>query len=136
MIATGPHTDTVTARHTFPGVATSLTQARAWAGARLTDQGVDVPDDLPLVLTELATNAIRHTRSSDPGGTFTVRLILGPKRVRVEVRDNGPRGHHTPAVRPWSPTAVSGRGLAIVEAFSASWGPLPVVSGVFAEVAR
>ena len=136
MIATGPHTDAVTARHTFTGVPASVTKARAWAKDRLTVQGVDVPMDLPLVLTELVANAVRHTRSGDPGGTFVVRLSVRPDRVRVEVRDNGPRGHRTPTALAWSPTAESGRGLAIVNAFADSWGPLTAACGVFAEVPR
>ncbi len=39
------------------------------------------------MLSELATNAVVHSRSGQPGGTFTVRAELGAQRLRVEVRD-------------------------------------------------
>jgi anti-sigma regulatory factor (Ser/Thr protein kinase) len=134
MIATGP--DTVTARHTFDGVPKSAGEARAWAEERLADEGIDAPDDLDLIVSELATNAIQHTRSGEEGGTFSVRLVVHPDRVRVEVRDNGPRGHRTPTLRAATMSAERGRGLALVDAFAATWGRLPIGNGVYAEVPR
>jgi anti-sigma regulatory factor (Ser/Thr protein kinase) len=136
MIAAGPHTRTMTARHTFPGVPASIEKARVWATDTLTDDGMGVPEDLTLVLSELATNAIRHTRSGLDGGTFAVRLVVHPDRVRVEVRDNGPRGHRLPIRRDAALNAERGRGLAIVDAFATTWGVLPTGSGVYAEVPR
>jgi anti-sigma regulatory factor (Ser/Thr protein kinase) len=136
MIAAGPHTRTTTARHTFPGVPASIEKARVWARDRLTNQGVDVPEDLALVLSELATNAIQHTRSGAPSGTFAVRLIVHPDRVRVEVRDNGPRGARTPTRRTATLNAERGRGLLLVDAVALTWGALPTGSGVYAEVPR
>jgi anti-sigma regulatory factor (Ser/Thr protein kinase) len=136
MIAAGPHTRTMTARHTFPGVPASIAKARVWARDTLTDDGMGVPEDLTLVLTELATNTIQHTRSGLDGGTFAVRLVVHPDRVRVEVRDNGPRGHRLPTRRDATLSAERGRGLAIVDAFATTWGVLPTGSGVYAEVPR
>jgi anti-sigma regulatory factor (Ser/Thr protein kinase) len=97
---------------------------------------VDAPADLDLVLSELATNAIQHTRSGLAGGTFAVRLVVHPDRVRVEVRDNGPRGSRVPTPKAATMSAERGRGLALVDAFAATWGRLPIGNGVYAEVPR
>jgi len=53
-------------------------------------------DDVTLVVSELATNAILHSRSGH-GGTFVVRAELHPTWVWIEVEDAGgqwtDRGH-------------------------------------------
>ena len=55
-------------------------------------------DDVTLVVSELATNAILHSRSGH-GGTFVVRAELHPTWVWIEVEDAGgqwtDRGHTT-----------------------------------------
>ena len=38
---------------------------------------------------ELATNAVLHSASRNPGGTFTVRAAIFDDHVRIEVEDNG-----------------------------------------------
>ncbi len=48
-------------------------------------------DDAVLCVSELATNAVLHSASRNPGGTFTVRAAIFDDCVRVEVEDNG--GH-------------------------------------------
>jgi anti-sigma regulatory factor (Ser/Thr protein kinase) len=136
MIATDPRTGAVTARRTFDGVRESAGEARAWAQDRLAAQGAAVPTDLLLILSELATNAIQHTLSGEPSGTFAVRLIVHHDRVRVEVRDNGPRGHRTPTQRTATLNAERGRGLLLVDAVALTWGALPTGGGVYAEVPR
>jgi serine/threonine-protein kinase RsbW len=45
--------------------------------------------DAVLCVSELATNAVLHSASRDPGGTFTVRASIFGDCVRVEVEDNG-----------------------------------------------
>ncbi|HSL74528.1 MAG TPA: ATP-binding protein [Ilumatobacteraceae bacterium] len=69
--------------------------------------------DLLVVVSELVTNAIRHTRS---GGV--VRLWLDDHSVRVEVDDSAPR------LSPASTTVDQhgGRGLALVARLSTTWG--------------
>jgi hypothetical protein len=52
--------------------------------------GCLLSDDLVLITSELATNAIVHSRSGRPAGTFTVRVTLYPDDYAwVEVIDQG-----------------------------------------------
>lgn len=52
--------------------------------------GCPLSDDLVLITSELATNAIIHSRSGRPAGTFTVRVTLYPDDYAwVEVIDQG-----------------------------------------------
>ena len=75
--------------------------------------------DALVCLSELVTNAIVHSRSRQPGGTFTVRAQLDGRLLRVEVCDQG---------GPWqAPTRAiadeeSGRGLLIVSQLATRWG--------------
>jgi two-component sensor histidine kinase len=79
--------------------------------------GWPTADDAALCLSELVTNAILHSRSSEPGGQFTVRVQLAGRDLRVEVADGG---------GPWLWTAYPdeqhGRGLLIVGSLAGSWG--------------
>ena len=75
--------------------------------------------DALVCLSELVTNSIVHSRSSEPGGTFTVCAQLGNDRLRVEVGDQG---------GPWHPPTraatdeQNGRGLLIVSQLATRWG--------------
>jgi serine/threonine-protein kinase RsbW len=52
--------------------------------------GYALSDDLVLITSELATNAIRHSRTGRPAGEFTVRVTLYPYEYAwVEVIDQG-----------------------------------------------
>jgi serine/threonine-protein kinase RsbW len=43
-----------------------------------------------LILSELATNAVIHSASSEPGGKFTITTeVRKGEYVRIETRDNG-----------------------------------------------
>ena len=81
--------------------------------------GLPCADDALLCLSEVATNAMLHSRSRQPGGCFTVRAQRYGNHLRVEVCDQG---------GPWlppSPAAAdrqSGRGLVIVEQVARAWG--------------
>jgi MEDS: MEthanogen/methylotroph, DcmR Sensory domain/Histidine kinase-like ATPase domain len=70
-------------------------------------------EDAKLVVTELATNAVRHARSA-----FSVEIHPYGACVRVSVRDAS-------RVRPIprdNPQAPSGRGLRLIDAIAARWG--------------
>ena len=71
-------------------------------------------DDLLLVTSELATNAIRHG-----GGEFELTLSRRGSEVMVEVRDRVTAG---PVVRRPGVHSPSGRGLNIVDRLAQSWG--------------
>ena len=75
---------------------------------------------LQLIVSELVTNSIVHTRSGWDGGTVTVALTRDGQRIRVEVTDDG--GPELPRVRPLDVGAESGRGLQMVDALAGAWG--------------
>jgi len=84
------------------------------------DERID-PDDVKLVATELAANAVVH--SSAPG-TVTVRYRSGV--VRIEVTDQSP---HQPVQRTATPDAEGGRGLQLIQAIGSAWGTDAVENG-------
>jgi anti-sigma regulatory factor (Ser/Thr protein kinase) len=74
-----------------------------------------------LGVSELASNAVQHTRSGQ-GGRFQVLVWRGHASACVAVIDDGaPRG---PAPRAPSPgeLAESGHGLRVVARLAARWG--------------
>jgi serine/threonine-protein kinase RsbW len=74
-----------------------------------------VTGDTALISSELATNAILHSASAQPGGSFTVRVELRPgDHAWVEVHDQGGRWVH-------HPRASGGRGLALVDELATHW---------------
>jgi serine/threonine-protein kinase RsbW len=99
----------------FSGAAGQVREARRFLAGVL--DGCLAGDDALLCVSELATNAVLHSRSGRPGGRFTVRTAVRAGRVRVEVEDEG---------GPWRPAGAehgqSGRGLAIVGEVASRWG--------------
>ena len=69
----------------------------------------------------MITNAVQHTV-----GDVEVRLALGPRRLRVEVRD---RSDRQPDRRSVTDESESGRGLHIVEILARDWGFEPIPTG-------
>src|SRR5690606_5793582 len=77
-------------------------------------------DNLRLLATELAGNAIKHTISGRwSKGSFRVRMWLSAGWVRVEVTDQG--WWSGPRLRD-DPGGSGGRGLHILEAVAKKWG--------------
>ncbi|MGI5484131.1 ATP-binding protein [Streptomyces lavendofoliae] len=72
-----------------------------------------------LGVTELLTNVHQHAQ---PDKVCTVEIELLLDRLTVSVHDHDPR---LPTVNASDPMATSGRGLALIEAFSESWGARP-----------
>ncbi|NPC98337.1 response regulator [Nocardioides sp. zg-DK7169] len=120
-----------TAELDLPQDLASVREARSLVRSTLATWDLEhLHDEACLVVSELATNAINHARSS-----FLVRLSLNPTTVRIEVGDGG-RG--TPEPQPHSATREGGRGMLLVAAMSASWGIDRSEDGkvVWAELAR
>ena len=100
---------------TFPAELDSVGAARRFLRATLLDWDNGNYDfAAPLVLTELATNATLHARTP-----YTVVLRLEPTHLVVEVVDSSPR---LPRVRHYAVDATTGRGIKIINSFSATWG--------------
>ena len=78
-----------------------------------------VIDDLVLLASELATNAVRHT-ASGLDGTFCVLVQAATGWARVEVHDLG--SGTAPRVRHPGAPGESGAGLAVVDAVADRWG--------------
>jgi anti-sigma regulatory factor (Ser/Thr protein kinase) len=99
----------------FPGHVEQVRQVRRVL-TRLLD-GCPAADDIVLCASELAANAVRHSRSGLPGRTFSLRVeVSRGDRVRIAIDDDG---------GPWIEAGcdlVCGRGLAIVTALAADWG--------------
>jgi anti-sigma regulatory factor (Ser/Thr protein kinase) len=114
---------TRTSEQVFAGLPAQVGEARRWTGRRLADAGVcpEAADIAVLCVSELATNAIQHSRSGE-GGRFRVRVITVPGVwLRIEVRDEGPR------VRPAGradvdPLPDGGRGLRLVRELTTESG--------------
>jgi anti-sigma regulatory factor (Ser/Thr protein kinase) len=100
---------------TYPGRPEHVRQVRADARSLLA--GCPAADEMILCLSELAANAVLHSDSRRPGGTFCVRIESCPGAyVHIEVEDDG---------GPWlapAPSPGSGRGLDIIAKLAAGWG--------------
>ncbi|GAA2681198.1 ATP-binding protein [Streptomyces aculeolatus] len=106
---------------TLPSEAASVTQARKYVTDILGKwgfaEGTDAADTVRLVVSELATNAVQHTRGQSP--TFTVRMSLVREQLRVGVSDSHPR---RPRRLPAAVQQDNGRGMVIVRCLVAESG--------------
>jgi serine/threonine-protein kinase RsbW len=79
--------------------------------------GCPAAGDALVCVSELATNAVLHSRSGRPGGRFTVCATARPGSLRVAVADEGgPWGHERGG------DGQNGRGLLIVGGLASRWG--------------
>jgi serine/threonine-protein kinase RsbW len=118
----------VTAR-VFAGEAGQVREARRFLAGAL--DGCTVAGDALLCVSELATNAVLHSRSGRPGGRFAVRAARRAGSVRVEVTDEGGPWEHERdgdgqrgggISRARGREEQSGRGLLIVGELASRWG--------------
>jgi serine/threonine-protein kinase RsbW len=117
----------------FPGHPEQVAQARLFTRSVLL--GRPESETAELVVSELATNALRHTASGDSGGAFTVSVTVTPDRVMLAVDDLGSPGE--PVIRNGDGgPPVSGLGLVLVESLAKEWGTTRTRSGcrVWAEL--
>jgi anti-sigma regulatory factor (Ser/Thr protein kinase) len=98
----------------FPREPESVGAARRFATEALTDVCSDVRDSVELMVSELATNCVRHA-----GTAFDMTVVHAHGEIRIEVTD---RGGGTPAMRSVGPDDQTGRGLQIVNMLSDTWG--------------
>jgi hypothetical protein len=117
--APGPPSD-VRWEKTYDGLPATVSHVRRDVRAILGPCPDIVADDLEVVVSELVTNAIRHSRSSADGGTYTVKVSHQVTEkvpyVWVEVLDLG-NPSWDGIMRP-EPT----HGLAVIEHLSTLMG--------------
>ncbi|MBE3001352.1 ATP-binding protein [Nocardiopsis sp. HNM0947] len=137
-------------QYSFPGIPTLLPLVRAFLDtcALTVSSSIDSQDSqdsreyrylFTLLGSELATNAIQHSRSGEAGGSFTLVVRRSCEGLHLTCKDHGsPRGVGSPdsagstVPMPREPLSAdpsglkhdheSGRGLALVNALATSWG--------------
>lgn len=78
--------------------------------------GCPTAEDAVLLASELATNAITHSASGQPGGTFTIRVHIQGGCIHAQVEDQG---------STWNGQITAGRsphGLYLLRHLSAACG--------------
>ncbi|MEV4746403.1 ATP-binding protein [Streptosporangium sp. NPDC049248] len=110
-------------RQVFPGQVASVPEVRAWARDLLAGRvAVPLLDDVLLLLSELAANAVAHSDSGRTAdGRLTVYLARTTTMVHVQVTDDG-SVTSVPAVRVPEADDDGGRGLWLVDLLATEWG--------------
>jgi serine/threonine-protein kinase RsbW len=120
----------------LPALSASVADARGRIRRRLSEWDADpeLTDDASLVVTELFTNAVRHTDSEK----ITCVLEDTGRVIRLEVTDQG-RGTGVPEPCAAQADEEGGRGLLLVSVLAVAWGSDPAPDGtgrvVWAELA-
>ncbi|MFF7979908.1 ATP-binding protein [Streptomyces sp. NPDC007901] len=101
---------------------TSVRQARRLVTAQLDDWAVgDLADTAELLVSELVTNALRHTR-----GSLRLNLQLRHARLLCEVEDTETA---CPVRTAADPDAEGGRGIEILDLLADAWGSVRTATG-------
>jgi serine/threonine-protein kinase RsbW len=105
----------------FPGNAEAVGQARGFVRAVLGGEWPGI-SDVVLMVSEIASNAVRHTASGDDGW-FDLAVMASGCMVRVEISDRGSSSEpRIPENSQRSGVPTGGRGLHLVDALSDRWG--------------
>ena len=106
---------------TLPSEPASVPRARDLVTDALVGVTSPALDDIALVVSELATNCVRHAKTQ-----FRLRVSHDGDGVHLEVTDYGAG---RPAVANPSPEQTHGRGLYLVQALTRGWGVIPATAG-------
>ncbi len=99
---------------TFPNAPQAVAVARRFTLDQLYGIAPDIAGELAVMVSELATNSVQHTRTP-----FTIEIDRRAQEIYVGVTDSG---LGEPVVQHPAPTQPSGRGLQIVGALAREWG--------------
>jgi anti-sigma regulatory factor (Ser/Thr protein kinase) len=106
----------------LPRERRTAADARDWLRQFLSGRVPEpLTEDALLVVSELATNALRHGL-----GDVAVRAAIEDGELQLSVTDSG---SELPELQPIDPTRVGGLGLRIVDELSAAWGVAPFPGG-------
>lgn len=110
---------TVLASLTIPGRPEQVAEVRRFV-RRLAGDAGPMAETAVLLVSELATNAVLHSASGQPGGSATVLITEIGGGLRVEVADEG-SDQSAPIVRG-NIYASEGHGLFLVQSLADQWG--------------
>ncbi|MEU1409121.1 ATP-binding protein [Streptomyces sp. NPDC005728] len=106
----------------LPRELTSVRRARRLVTAQLSDWDLqDLVDTAELLVSELVTNALRHTR-----GPLRLNLQVRGPRLRCEVEDTESAG---PVRQVVDVDAESGRGTELLDLLAEAWGSTRTATG-------
>ncbi|WP_150241179.1 ATP-binding protein [Nocardiopsis quinghaiensis] len=118
--------------YSFGGSVQYLPLVRAFLNTCAATQPEDYRYLFTLLGSEIANNAIAHSRSGEPYGTYTLKCERRDGGMKLTCRDQGARNcaraesdrRSYLRARPngLELSAESGRGLALVNALATSWG--------------
>lgn len=111
----------MTSTRRFAHAPESVAGARRFAAEVLRRIPEELRDTIVLMVSELASNCIRHTHTG-----FELTIIQDASEIRVEATD---RGGGTPTKRDPGLSDPDGRGLQIVDMLASGWGFDPVEEG-------
>jgi len=103
-----------------PFAASSVAVARQQLKTWMLEQGCarEAIEDGRVVISELVANSVRHAQPLSDG-TILISWSRDRKGIRLSVTDGGSTSR--PRTVRASASAVSGRGMAIVEALAVDW---------------
>lgn len=104
---------------TYPGISSMVPAMRAFVRAML--DGAPSVGEAELVVSELGTNALRHTPSGQAGGEVRVTVTIKPGWVRISVTDQGTRAWNRTPTTP-EDDEETGRGLLLVDFLADRFG--------------
>jgi len=107
---------------TLPSDPASVSSARTYVSDVLAEWGMprdaETADTVRLIVSELATNAVMHTRGQSPTFTVDVRLERD-EQLRIGVTDSHPR---YPKRLPAAVQQDNGRGMVIIRCLTVECG--------------
>ncbi|GHC90823.1 hypothetical protein GCM10007079_37440 [Nocardiopsis terrae] len=119
-------------RYDFGASPLLLPLVRAFLDTCAAEQSTDYRYLFTLIGSELASNALTHSRSGLPGRSYTLLCERKRDGLRLTCRDDGiandtttglhDRHYLTPDPGGLDPSAEAGRGLALVDALATDWG--------------
>ncbi|NKZ01338.1 ATP-binding protein [Nocardiopsis alborubida] len=118
--------------YSFGGSVQYLPLVRAFLNTCAATRSEDYRYLFTLLGSELANNAVEHSRSGEPYGTYTLKCERRDGGLKLTCRDQGARdgeqaecdrrSYLRPRPNGLDLTAESGRGLALINALATSWG--------------
>ncbi|GAA3111575.1 ATP-binding protein [Streptosporangium carneum] len=122
----------------LPGEVASVPVARRYVRDLLEAVGHARNDDALLLVTELVTNAVRHSHSGRPGGRVTVSVATHHGTLHIDVADAGSADHQPRLCSEVDADSGGGRGLWLVQEIASAWGWQEIPAGrvVWFQLAR